>query len=148
VREIGHVVLHFLHLRKPSASEKAVKTIGTAPLTSGSNLGRVDRINPDTSKTWLRTRPSSGIHYGGTLAAQLQEKPDSGVRSPSGVFGESHYTNGQPPALRQRITAVARLVCPCSKAQAVAAAARKLVEIANSVKAVQDGRSGRCPMMH
>ena len=61
---------------------------------------------------------------------------------------ESNYTNGQPPALRQRITAVARLVCPCSKAQAVAAAARKLVEIANSVKAVQDGRSGRCPMMH
>jgi hypothetical protein len=25
VREIGHVVLHFLHLRKPSASEKTVK---------------------------------------------------------------------------------------------------------------------------
>ena len=25
---------------------------------------------------------------------------------------ESNYTNGQPPALRQRITALARLVCP------------------------------------
>jgi hypothetical protein len=35
---IGHVVLHFLHLRRPSVSEKAVKTIGTPPLTSGSNL--------------------------------------------------------------------------------------------------------------
>ena len=42
VREISHVVLHFLLLRKPSAVEKAVKTTGTSPLTSGSDLRALD----------------------------------------------------------------------------------------------------------